>query len=69
MCEEKEIGFGRARLVLENGVQMMWIVSICVVYYNKEVDKFEVVLRYEFLMGCFNIGLVYYRILHRRINL
>ena len=42
MCEEKEIGFGRARLVLENGVQMMWIVSICVVYYNKEADKFEV---------------------------
>ena len=40
MCEEKEIGFGRARLVLENGVQMMWIVSICVVYYNKEADKF-----------------------------
>ena len=40
LCEEKEIGFGRARLVLENGVQMMWIVSICVVYYNKEADKF-----------------------------
>ena len=38
----KTIGFGRARFVLENGVQMMWIVSICVVYYNKEADKFEV---------------------------
>ena len=38
-CGEKAIGFGRARLVWENGVQMMWIVSMCAVCYNKEADK------------------------------
>ena len=43
-CEEKAIGFGRERLVLENGVQMMWIVSMCVVCYNKEADKLNFTL-------------------------
>lgn len=40
-CGEKAIGFGRKRLVWENGVQMMWIVSMCGMCYNKEADKLE----------------------------